>query len=86
MKKPMPLPQKRAPIGGKPVLDSAATWIRQAETQKAPDKASVYTARLTIDITPALRGCIKVVAFQRGMTVADMLRAVLEREFREGEL
>ncbi len=73
-----------APIGGKPVLDSAATWIRQAETQKASDKASIYTARLTIDITPALRGRIKVAAFQRGITVADMLRDVLEREFQEG--
>ena len=40
-----------------------------------------YTARLTIDITPALRGRIKITAFERGETVADMLRALLEREF-----
>lgn len=54
-------------------------WVR------APDKpaaaAEAYTARLTIDVTPELRGRIKVTAFRRGQTVADMLRALLEREF-----
>jgi len=32
-------------------------------------------------VTPALRGRIKIAAFQRGLTVADMLRALLDREF-----
>ena len=47
----------------------------------APDRPSTarpaanFTARLTIDVTPALRGRIKIAAFQRGVTVADMLRA-----------
>ena len=41
----------------------------------------LYTARLTIDVTPALRGRIKIAAFQRGVTVADMLRDLLAREF-----
>ncbi|GBQ91243.1 hypothetical protein AA23498_1128 [Acetobacter nitrogenifigens DSM 23921 = NBRC 105050] len=53
-------------------------WVR------APDKppaANRFTARLTIDVTPALRARLKVAAFQRGMTVADMLRALLAREF-----
>ena len=54
-------------------------WVRAPDRQAAP--ADVYTARLTIDVTPALRGRIKVTAFQRGHTVADMLRALLEREF-----
>jgi hypothetical protein len=56
-------------------------WVRSpdARTEAAP----AYTARLTVDVTPALRGCIKVTAFQRGMTVADMLRTLLEREFSE---
>ena len=40
-----------------------------------------FTARLTIDITPTLRGRIKVAAFRRGLTVADMLRDLLAREF-----
>ena len=51
---------------------------------KAPDKHATtnhFTARLTIDVTPALRARIKVAAFQRGITVADTLRALLAREF-----
>ncbi len=44
-------------------------------------KADLFTARLTIDVTPELRGRIKVAAFQRGVTVADMLRELLSREF-----
>jgi len=32
-------------------------------------------------VTPAQRGRIKIAAFERGMTVADMLRALLTREF-----
>ncbi len=56
-------------------------WVRSpdARTEVAP----AYTARLTVDVTPALRGRIKVTAFQRGLTVADMLRTLLEREFSE---
>jgi len=42
-----------------------------------------FTARLTIDVTPALRGRIKIAAFRRGQTVADMLRDLLAREFPE---
>jgi hypothetical protein len=56
---------------------------------KAPDvssrTASDFTARLTIDITPALRGRIKVAAFRRGLTVADMLRDMLAREFPDSQ-
>ena len=58
------------------------SWIRAAETQpngKATGEA--FTARLTIDITPELRGRIKVAAFRRGITVTDMLRDLLAREF-----
>lgn len=57
-------------------------WVRAPATaETAPGKADLYTARLTIDVTPALRGRIKVAAFQRGQTVADMLRAMLEGAF-----
>jgi hypothetical protein len=34
-------------------------------------------------VTPALRGRIKVIAFGRGITAADMLRELLEREYPE---
>ena len=43
-----------------------------------------FNARLTIDVTPELRGTIKVAAFRRGLTVADMLRELLAREFGDG--
>ena len=73
----------RAPIGRRPAADPASTWVHQTERPEAQIKVSPFTARLTIDITPALRGRIKVIAFRRGMTAADMLRVLLEREYPE---
>lgn len=75
---------KRAPIGRKPVADPGSTWVRQADAPEVVGKASIYTARLTIDVTPALRGRIKVIAFERGVTAAEMLRELLEREYEGG--
>jgi len=62
---------------------SADDWVKAPEPvpESKPSAAETYTARLTIDITPALRGRIKITAFRRGQTVADMLRALLAREF-----
>lgn len=65
---------------------TAEAWIKKADD--SPDRreaASGFTARLTIDVTPELRGRIKVVAFRRGQTVADMLRDLLAREFPESQ-
>ena len=45
----------------------------------AAAKNGAFTARLTIDVTSELRGRIKVTAFQRGVTVADMLREILAK-------
>jgi hypothetical protein len=60
----------------------AESWIKApAALATPPEAASAFTAGLTIDITPALRGRIKVAAFRRGITVADMLRDLLAREF-----
>lgn len=60
----------------------AESWIRSPDPSSAVSVAAdIYTARLTVDITPALRGRIKIAAFQRGITVADMLRDLLAREF-----
>lgn len=84
MKDAVASPLKRASIGRKPAADPASTWVRQADAPEIADKATVYTARLTIDVTPALRGRIKVAAFRRGVTAAEMLRDLLEREFQEG--
>ncbi len=60
----------------------AETWIKAPDAPgRRNDDAAAFTARLTIDITPVLRGRIKVAAFRRGVTVADMLRELLAREF-----
>lgn len=61
-------------------------WIKAPDappTRGAADGG--YTARLTIDVTPDLRSRIKITAFQRGITVADMLRDLLAREFASPE-
>ena len=61
---------------------SAETWVKAADAPPArPVDAAGFTARLTIDVTPELRGRIKITAFQRGVTVADMLRDLLAHEF-----
>ncbi|SEJ49674.1 MULTISPECIES: chromosome partitioning protein ParB [unclassified Variovorax] len=75
---------KRVPIGARPPADpQAEVWVRNGDDLAALVRGEVYTARLTLDVTPALRGRIKVAAFTCGITVADMLRALLEREFSE---
>ncbi len=58
------------------------SWVKAPDPRSARggDTAN-FTARLTIDVTPDMRGQIKIAAFQRGVTVADMLRELLAREF-----
>ncbi|WP_241118030.1 ribbon-helix-helix domain-containing protein [Achromobacter xylosoxidans] len=68
----------RVPIGSRPAPTAATAWVRQGSN--AP---SIYTARLTVDVTPALRGRIKIAAYRRGVTAAAMLRELLEREYPE---
>ena len=64
---------------------TAEDWIKESGTAPGrSDDASTFTARLTIDVTPELRGRIKITAFGRGQTVADMLRDLLTHEFPEG--
>ncbi len=73
---------KQMLLGDKPARDPTADlWIKGG-ADKA-ESTNPWTARLTIDVTPALRGRIKIVAFERGTTVAEMLRELLEREFEK---
>jgi hypothetical protein len=60
---------------------SADAWVRSEPAAAEPRRADVYAARLTIDVTKALRGRIKMAAFAQGLTVADMLRDLLDRHF-----
>ena len=74
---------KRIVIGAKPPTNpQAEAWVRMGEGSDAA-KRDLYTARLTLDVTPALRSRIKVAAFTQGITVADMLRDLLEQAFSE---
>ena len=58
------------------------SWIKAPDRQtQRPQSADDFSARLTIDVTADMRGRIKIAAFQRDQTVADMLRALFEREF-----
>jgi hypothetical protein len=60
----------------------AESWIKTPDPSlSAIIAADIYPARLTVDITRTLRGRIKIAAFRRGVTVADMLRDLLAREF-----
>jgi hypothetical protein len=78
----------RRPDGGDPVVDwvhhDEAVTASPAPVVAAPNPLAIHTARLTLDVTPALRGRIKVTAFRRGLTAAEMLRELLEREYPEG--
>ena len=77
----------RSLIGGKPSNDLAAErWVRRGSDGQPSDETAhreVFPARLTIDITQELRGQIKIAAFKRGSTVANLLRQLLQREFGE---
>ncbi len=86
---------KRIPIGVRPSVDPRRdAWVRgerssdlrQEGGAKRVDPERSYTARLSIDVSPTLRGRIKVAAYNKGMTLADAVRELLEREFppREG--
>lgn len=65
------------PFAARPA--GAEAWVRDTSI----DRTSPYTARLTIDVTQASRARIKIAAFGRGQTVADMIRDLLDREFPE---
>ena len=67
---------QRRLIGAKPT--AAERWIA---APAAPAKAAIYTARLTIDVTPELRARLKLAAFTRDLTLAEMLRTLLENAF-----
>ncbi|MFC5355516.1 chromosome partitioning protein ParB [Azospirillum himalayense] len=58
------------------------TWVRRGDEAATP-KADLYTARLTVDVTPELRGRIRIAAFRRGVTMAVLLRELLDGAFPE---
>lgn len=69
------------PFASRPA--GAEAWVRDPSNGPPSARANPFTARLTIDVTPASRGRIKIAAFARGRTVAEMIRDLLDREFPE---
>ncbi|QFT34102.1 hypothetical protein FIV00_26640 [Labrenzia sp. THAF82] len=61
------------------------SWIKAADKKDRTQHSDGFTERLTIDVTPDQRARIKIAAFEHGMTVADMLRDLLAREFPPSE-
>ena len=62
----------------------AEAWVRRPESPPSRDaEPSLYTARLTIDVTPGQRGRIKVAAFRarndRRRNAANAARARIPR-------
>jgi hypothetical protein len=78
---------KRPALNVKQPNRLAESWVSQgtASAADAIPKSQIYEARLTLDITSALRRKIKLAALVRGVTSADLLREVLEREFSNPE-
>lgn len=75
----------RSLIGCRPSHNLAADrWVRRSDEAMPPvhlPATEVFAARLTVDVTQELRGRIKIAAFKRGSTVANLLRQILQREF-----
>ena len=76
---------KRVSISPRPLTEPRAeAWVQERTEGRASStaiKSVLYTARLTIDVTPEMRARIKVAAFQSETTVAELVRRLLEREF-----
>lgn len=71
---------KRIGIGARPLADpQAEAWVRQGAVIDN-GKVKRYSTRLTLDVTPALRTRIKLAAFDRGVTTAEMQREVLKQQ------
>ena len=76
---------KRVNLSARPPAEPRAdAWVQERPEGRASGpafKSLVYTARLTIDVTPEMRARIKVAAFQSDRTVVELVRGLLEREF-----
>ena len=77
---------KHLTLSAKPPDRKVDRWVKQGGNHRGTEglaKGLIYTARLTLDITPELRKHIKLAAVTEGKTVAEILRQVLEREFAD---
>ena len=75
MRRPNKSKFRLSPVVAKLRVESHSTRVQRRR------RRSAFTARLTIDVTTDLRGRIKIAAFERGITVAYMLRNLLLKSF-----
>ena len=69
----------RNPTAGFAARPGAADrWIKATEPVSPPSDA--FTARLTIDVTPDTRRQLKRAALDRGTTLANLVRTLIDRE------
>jgi len=62
-----------------PPKPSAEQWVRQGAEVASP--APVKLKRLTLDLPETLHRAIKLRAVEDGISIVEMLRALLEREY-----
>ncbi len=55
-------------------------WINAGPTA-TPMSADAFSARLTIDVTPAMRQRLKLAAIAQNKTLADLMRALIDQHF-----
>ena len=67
------------------VLFASTIVSRGPSSSPLDGEASGFTVPLTIDVMPELRARIKIAAFRRAQTVADMLRDLIARGFSTTE-
>ena len=79
---------KRLALSAKAIPREADRWVKQGDNHASLEriaKSDLYTARLTLDITPELRKRIKLRALTTNKTAAEIVREVLEREFAKSQ-
>lgn len=59
-------------------LEGGNNASRDAETPPVHER---YNARLTVDVTQALRTRIRIAAIRQSKTTKELIRSMLEREF-----
>jgi len=59
---------------------AAERWINAGPTAP-PMSVAAFSARLTIDVTPAMRQRLKLAAIAQNKTVADLMRALIDQHF-----
>jgi hypothetical protein len=66
-----------------PTPANAEAWVKGAEETRTPPPQAPKgpTKRLTLDVDAELHKVIKRGCADRGLQMADVLRALLEREF-----